>query len=241
MTTPYVINLDRSPDRWEKIQKEWKGVFPLKRLPAVEASPGWVGCGLSHVKAVEEAKARGDPWVLVWEDDCIPRKRNGEASNVHMIRKLWDAVMAQLSKHPTRWDIVLGATSRVLETPQRDTELSTNMISVYRLPRGFTTHWTLYNAAIYDYIIQWKDTRPSPIDVYMYEKARIYVTVPFLAEQRSGFSTVESKDADYSSLFNSAERELKSFGVKIERSLPIVPQSLSTYSLPKVPIKLLSL
>lgn len=245
MTTPYVINLDRSPDRWEKIQREWRGVFPLQRLSAVEASPGWVGCGLSHVKAVEEAKARGDPWVLVWEDDCIPRKRNGEAANVHVIRRMWNTVMAQLSKFPQKWDIVLGATSRVLATPQQDSDLSTPLVAVYRLPRGFTTHWTLYNAAIYDSIIQWKETRPSPIDVYMYEKARVYVTVPFMAEQRPGYSSIENIDTNYSEAFRTAEREFRP-SVQPRSSKPSLPVNAPrdarsvTSMLPKGSLKLLS-
>jgi hypothetical protein len=244
MTTPYVINLDRSPERWQKIQQEWKGAFPLQRLPAVEASPGWVGCGLSHVKAVEEAKARGDPWVLVWEDDCIPRKRNGEGGNVHVIRRLWDTVMSQLARYPRKWDIVLGATSRVLETPQRDNELSSNLVSVYRLPRGFTTHWTLYNAAIYDSIIQWKETCPSPIDVYMYEKARIYVTVPFMAEQRPGYSLIENVQTNYEDAFRTAELQFRPSAAPLVRSsLPVsAPRDARSVTsiLPKGSLKLLS-
>jgi hypothetical protein len=239
MTTPYVINLDKSKDRWKKIQNEWKNSFPVQRVQGIEASPGWVGCGLSHVKAVEEAKARGDPWVLVWEDDCIPRKRNGEAGNVRVIRRLWDQVMKQLAKHPTKWDIVLGATSRVFDTPQKDGDLSSDLIAVYRIKRGFTAHWILYNRSVYDTIIQWKETRPTPIDVYMYEKARVFVTLPFLAEQRPCFSTIENIETNYEQLFDVAERQMKS-GVA-SSSLPIVapstPRSITTI-LPRVSVKL---
>lgn len=243
MSVPYVINLDKSPERWEQIQKEWKGVFPLQRLSGVEASPGWVGCGLSHVKAVEEAKARGDPWVLVWEDDCIPRKRNGEAGNVHVIRRMWDQVMSQLSKNPGKWDIVLGATSRLFDSPNRDIDLSTSFTSVYRLNRGFTAHWILYNASIYDFIIAWKETKPSPIDVYMYEKARIFVTLPFMAEQRPCFSTIENKETDYSQMFDYTERLFKANPTIKNNEIKIIEPTIAksiTSILPKGSIKLLS-
>ncbi len=242
MTTPYVINLDRSPDRWQKLQQEWKGVFSLQRVQGIEASPGWVGCGLSHVKAVEEAKARGDPWVLVWEDDCIPRKRNGELGNVHVIRKLWDQATKQLASRPDKWDIVIGATSRIFDTPQKDHDLSSDMISIFRIQKGFTTHWTLYNSSVYDAIIQWKDTRPTPIDVYMYEHARVFVTLPFIAEQRAGFSTVENLQTNYSEAFNISETKLRTFYTP--RPKPTLPISSPTHArsitsiLPRVSVKL---
>ena len=79
MSDPYVINLDRRTDRWTELEQEWKGIFNLTRVSAVEASPGWVGCALSHIKVCEDAKARGDPFVLVWEDDCRPRNRHPRA------------------------------------------------------------------------------------------------------------------------------------------------------------------
>lgn len=205
---PYVINLDRSIERWTAIQSEWQDI-PLQRVSAVEASPGWVGCALSHIKIIEEAKARGDPNVLVWEDDCIPMKRNGEPANVKVISRLWNEAMIQLTAHPERWDILLGATSKIFDTPIVDPVLSTNLVKIYRISKGYTTHWTLYNASIYDSMIEWKKTQPSQIDVYMYEKARVYVTLPFLAEQRAGFSNIENGDRDYHNLFETTEKTLK--------------------------------
>jgi hypothetical protein len=231
---PYVINLDRSPERWAAIQSEWG--IPLQRVSAVEASPGWIGCALSHIKVIEEAKARGDPYVLVWEDDCIPMKRNGEPANVRVIKRLWDNVMERLSAHPARWDIVLGATSKIFDRPILDPVLSTNLVKIFRITKGFTTHWTLYNASIYDSMIEWKKTQPSQIDVYMYEKARVYVTLPFLAEQRAGFSTIENNQQDYHRLFDSAEKTLQ--GTRTLNVEPQVTMSVGSIKLPQAKIKL---
>jgi len=70
-----VINLSERKDRWKEIQKtfeeKWPGVY-LERIDAVKASPGWIGCLRSHKKAVQIAKKRKYPYVLVLEDDCLP-------------------------------------------------------------------------------------------------------------------------------------------------------------------------
>jgi hypothetical protein len=208
MAVPYVINLDRSVDRWEALQQDWKGAFPIQRVSAIEASPGWIGCALSHIKIIEEAKARGDPYVLVWEDDCIPRKRNGEPGNVGMIKRMWDSAVQKLDAHRDRWDIVLGASSRIVGTPTLDPVLS-GMAKIFRIESGFTTHWTFYNASCYDTMIAWKATQPCPIDVYIFQMMRICVIAPFLAEQRPGYSIIEQKESNYTPLFDNAEKALK--------------------------------
>uniref|UniRef100_A0A6C0B6T4 Glycosyltransferase n=1 Tax=viral metagenome TaxID=1070528 RepID=A0A6C0B6T4_9ZZZZ len=204
MTEPYVINLEKRTDRWEELNRIWKGAFKLTRLPAVEASPGWVGCALSHIKACEDAKERGDPHVLVWEDDCVPRNRHPRA-----IKALWEEVLPKLVEHREQWDIVLGATSAAYKGATKNPGLSTPNVTIYDLPHGFTAHWILYNESSYDKMIAWKTTRDPQIDVYMYNHLRIKVVMPFLAEQTIGFSDIESSDVDYHHMFERTEEQLK--------------------------------
>lgn len=200
MTNPYVINLDSRTDRWEQLQSNWNGAFQLTRVSAVQETPGWVGCALSHIKVVEEAKARGDPMVLVWEDDCKPRKRSP-----HAIRELWNEVSYKLSCCRDQWDVVLGATSRARKGSIYNQPLSTRNVDVYDLPQGLTTHWTLYNSSSYDRMIEWKNLRQPEIDVYLFNTFRVKVVVPFLAGQTAGFSNIEGKEQDYDWMFDSTE------------------------------------
>ena len=184
MTDPYVINLEKRTDRWAELERIWKGTFKLTRLPAVEASPGWVGCALSHIKACEEAKERA-------------------------IRALWDEILPKLVEHRDQWDIVLGATSAAYKGATRNPLLSTPNVTVYNLPHGFTAHWILYSESSYDKMIAWKTVRDPQIDVYMYNHLRIKVIMPFLAEQASGFSDIESLDVNYQHMFERTEEQLK--------------------------------
>lgn len=204
MANPYVINLDSRPDRWESINRDWNGAFSLTKVSAVEVSPGWVGCGLSHVKAVEEAKLRGDPYVLVWEDDCTPYKHSPG-----QIRYLWNEVLYKLSLHKEKWDIVIGATTIVEHGATYNQTLSTQNVNVYDLPFGFTAHWILYNSSAYDKMIEWKNIKGPEIDVYIYQHFRVKVILPFLAGQAEGYSNIERKILNYNHLFVKAEKKFQ--------------------------------
>jgi len=230
MASPYVINLDSRPDRWTSINRDWKGVFPLTRVTAVTASPGWIGCGLSHVKAVEEAKTRGDPYVLVWEDDCSPLNHTPT-----QVRDLWNEVLYKLSLNKDQWDIVTGGTTNVEKGSTLNEGLSTRNVNVYDLPFGFTTHWILYNSSAYDKMIEWKHVQAPQIDVYIYQQFRIKIVTPFMAAQASGYSNIQGGILNYNDLFMKAERMFRrssTFGSKTSLAA-IVQSPLSRVATPK--------
>jgi hypothetical protein len=97
----YVINMDKSTERWSLIQSRLHsvGFKDIRRLPGVDASqsntlsqgwnqynspkfnlkkdpefhqyPGKQGCFLSHVKLWREMIDHSIPWVTVFEDDIL--------------------------------------------------------------------------------------------------------------------------------------------------------------------------
>lgn len=96
----YVINLERSAERWQRIAQAAEGRgLALRRVEAVdganiasedrvgldaetferlngrEALPGEYGCYRSHLRALETFLADGAPHALILEDDIVPGER----------------------------------------------------------------------------------------------------------------------------------------------------------------------
>jgi glycosyl transferase family 25 len=66
----FYINLDKRKDRRVEIEKELTTIgLSGERFEALERSPGIVGCGYSHLSVLVEARNRGLPNVLIFEDD----------------------------------------------------------------------------------------------------------------------------------------------------------------------------
>lgn len=68
----FVINLDRRADRWAQAQAEFARLaWPVTRVSAAEATPGWRGCLASHRGLWQRALDAGHPVVAVFEDDVL--------------------------------------------------------------------------------------------------------------------------------------------------------------------------
>jgi len=66
----FFINLESRPDRLENVQKEFQKMgIKGERINAVKAKVGGIGCTLSHIRCLEEAKKRGYEHVFICEDD----------------------------------------------------------------------------------------------------------------------------------------------------------------------------
>lgn len=114
----YVINLDRSPERWMRMQRQLDALsLPYERFAAVDArrftpeqtaqldrpayerlhgmAPlmGELGCYLSHVTLMRHFLASPHAWALVLEDDVT-------------LTEALPRVMEGLARHAGRWDMV---------------------------------------------------------------------------------------------------------------------------------------
>ena len=75
----FVINLDRRADRIDEFEAEMRAIeLPFERFSAIERKPGILGCGMSHLAVLKEARARGLKNVLIFEDDftCLVPKED---------------------------------------------------------------------------------------------------------------------------------------------------------------------
>ena len=98
----FIINLEHRKDRLQSIMTQLNklGVNnnKVQRINAVYYKEfGAIGCGLSHVLALEEAEKGNYENVLVFEDDYIlnvdPDVYNNNIDRLYLEKKTWDIVM----------------------------------------------------------------------------------------------------------------------------------------------------
>jgi len=68
----FYINLDCRTDRrehFENIKTKYPFFSEIDRMTAIEDTDGSIGCGLSHIKALEMLSSTSDEYVAIIEDD----------------------------------------------------------------------------------------------------------------------------------------------------------------------------
>ena len=66
----FYINLDRRQDRRNEFEEECKRMeLTVERFPAIDRTPGMLGCHASHLAVLKKAKEMNYPNVLIFEDD----------------------------------------------------------------------------------------------------------------------------------------------------------------------------
>ncbi len=100
----FYINLEARTDRRTHIETQLPlvGLTTFERFNAIKLKNGLVGCGMSHIKCLELAKARGYDHLLICEDDML-------FLDPPLFQKQFDTFLQ--NKH--QWDVVLLAGNNV--------------------------------------------------------------------------------------------------------------------------------
>ena len=190
----YVINLDSRPDRMMDFRQglrslgmadheidqkiiRFSGVIPA-------SGPGALGCTLSHLGIVREAKNAGYEKILVFEDDAIPYAEGIKHMN---------GVIEDLENE--NWDLYyLGYNSH------HPLELhSKNSLSARDL---FSTHAVAYRSSFFDkFIDDHINDRIEIFDVWLryniQTSLKCLASYPMLFIQSTSYSDIEKKNVSY--------------------------------------------
>ena len=185
----YVINLDKRPDRWQKMQEDWKD-FNLIRVSAVEDNIGFVGCAKSHLSLVKYAKDNNMPYILVLEDDATPTKH---------FKTYWKRCLNYLDDHSDEWDIFNGGPVAIYKNTIK--KLTSHF---YKTDSALAIHFVIYNKKCYDRVLSWNDLPVPPekrpeIDAYLSWpnlSLTTYGVYPFISIQRAGYSDIDKTESN---------------------------------------------
>ncbi|MFI0347195.1 MAG: glycosyltransferase family 25 protein [Chthoniobacterales bacterium] len=211
MNKAFVINLDTEQETFATVQQELLPYgIECERFIVKRDKYKQIGCTISHLSLIAQAKEKKWPYLIVIEDDCIAREAMHE----------WPIIAQFLQQEKNRWDLFLGGALYVhpkkLHTNFKPKSMEIEMIECLH---AVTAHFIIYNDTSYDRLLQWHDL-PMPLEErpildHFFEKCnfKIWVTSPCLAWQKP------HHDSDFTELFEHAEGKLHYFTKSIRSCL----------------------
>ena len=194
------INLDERTDRQKEIEEEMKH-FPatctFERISAIKYSPGYIGCSMSHIKALEKAMADDLPYVCIVEDDMQLMDGCNQIKEIEeYINSNWNV-------------IILGAIPKN-QTYKRKNK---NMIVAKNMQTtiGYIVNKSYYNKLLNNFKTGLKQLLATnahwhyAIDQYwkkLQEEDEWLCVFPYLIKQRESYSSIENNVVNYDEYYN---------------------------------------
>jgi hypothetical protein len=190
-TPKYVVNLKRRKDRLEHIKSEMDYIsWDFDLFEAIDKN-SHLGCTLSHVEIIKDAKSKNYESVMVIEDDCsfMPYAKSFIKQ---LDSELKDVTYAILNLSPTHnRPVQISKDYRLLID-------TTNFPPMEERHRGvFATNMIVYHKSIYDDVIDIVNTNHHTwvaIDDYIYSrimlKKQSYCPILPIAPQKKEWSDV---------------------------------------------------
>jgi glycosyl transferase family 25 len=192
----FYINLLSRPDRKQHVENQLAsiGIRSAERFNAIKLANGAIGCSMSHLKIIENAKANNLDHVMIVEDDIL-------FTNPYIFVRQFDKFLSNNKE----FDVVLIAGNNV--PPY--TKIDDTCVQVTRCQ---TTTGYLVKSHYYDTLIQnYKDgilnliQKPENHVVYAIDKYwfklqathKWYLITPLSVTQREDYSDIEKRPTNY--------------------------------------------
>lgn len=206
------INLDRRPDRWQRMQHESArhGIHSVRRFSALDGntlelphnwihSPGAYGCLLSHLQVIRDARQSGVSSVLILEDDAVFDPELQEKFGVFF------------NEVPPDWDMLfLGALHK--DEPIKIAD------HVGRITKANSTYaYAVKNTVFHDFI-ELNRRAEHVLDMNSFilqQRFNCYCFLPNLAWVQTEYSDVQNRLERHWYL----EKSLVLFGAQVDRLL----------------------
>jgi hypothetical protein len=190
LDTAHCIHLAHRKDRRAHMD-DLAAKYPSLQIQFVDGilnTNGGIGCNLSHKKVIREAKLRGDPYVLVLEDDCEML-----VSDTELVAHL-NTIHEYIRLHP-EVEIVNGCGN----LPELTLTSSISFKDMHFLTSNvvYTTHFIIYYASSYDKLLE--SSAEVPPDIVTNECKMVF-TYPYLATQLPSYSDIQKADVSYENI-----------------------------------------
>lgn len=191
----FYINLKSRPDRKQHVENQLKTIgINAQRFNAIKLSNGAVGCSMSHLKIIENAKANDWDHVLIVEDDIL-------FTNPSLFVKQFNNF---LSKH-TNFDVALIAGNNL--PPYKKIDDYCIQVTHCQTTTGYIVQRHYYDILIENYKEGILHLMRNPnnhvnyaIDKYWFRLQKLhkwYLIIPLTVTQRDDYSDIEKRPTNY--------------------------------------------
>lgn len=188
----FYINLESRTDRRQQFEDECRKMnIEVERFPAIQRTPGALGCSYSHYSVIKLAKERGYPSVMIFEDDFefLVSKEQFEDVLAHLPHD-YDVVMMSYNlqreePYNNRFGRALEvqtASGYIVSSKFYDALLSTWEVSLAEYEKQPHCHWLFINDQ------SWKPLQPQ---------SRWYYSLLRVGKQRASWSDISNDFVDY--------------------------------------------
>ena len=209
ITNIVYINLDERTDRRTHIEEQLHtvGFKNFKRFKAIKTTNGAIGCTMSHLKCLENAREKKLTHLLIFEDDTL-----------FLDPPLFQQQFNKFLSIHKSWDVVLLAGNNILPY----TKIDDTCIKVTHCQ---TTTAYLVNGTYFDTLIDNIKTGLNKlihenskgilyaIDKYwlsLQKRDNWYLIAPIKVIQKEGYSDIEKRVVNYNSLMKNIDKALTS-------------------------------
>ena len=201
----FYINLEHRTDRKEHVEKELNniGIKPT-RFNAIKMANGAIGCSLSHLKILEDAKKNQLDHILIVEDDITFLNPSLFKTQINKFFEL----------HNNKWDVIQFAGNNM--PPFEIIDDTCVKVSRCQTTTGYLVNGHFINILISNIKMGLTHLINSPTETFKYaidkfwfvlqNNSNWYLITPLTVIQCEGYSDIEKRVTNYQELMQDLDK-----------------------------------
>ena len=201
----FYINLEHRSDRKEHVENELNNIgIKATRFNAIKMTNGAIGCSMSHLKILEDAKKNQLDHILIVEDDITFLNPSLFKTQIHKFFEL----------HNNKWDVILFAGNNM--PPFEIIDDTCVKVSRCQTTTGYLVNGHYINVLISNIKMGLTHLINSPAEAVKYaidkfwfvlqNNSKWYLITPLTVVQREDYSDIEKRVTNYQELMQDLDK-----------------------------------
>ena len=205
ITNAFYINLEHRTDRKEHVENELSNIgIKASRFNAIKMTNGAIGCSMSHLKLLENAKKNQLSHILIVEDDITFLHPSLFKTQIHKFFEL----------HNNNWDVILFAGNNM--PPFEVIDDTCVKVNRCQTTTGYLVNGHYINVLISNIkmglthlINKPNESVKYAIDKFLFvlqNNSKWYLITPLTVVQREDYSDIEKRITNYQYLMQDLDK-----------------------------------